>query len=53
MDRAVSSTPALPVGTYAIVPMRNVVLFPHLLMPVTVGRPRSLAGPSSMSADGP
>ncbi|MBK7061283.1 MAG: endopeptidase La [Rubrivivax sp.] len=43
MDRAVSSTPALPVGTYAIVPMRNVVLFPHLLMPVTVGRPRSLA----------
>ena len=27
----------------AIVPMRNVVLFPHVLMPVTVGRPKSVA----------
>ena len=26
-----------------IVPMRNVVLFPHVLMPVTVGRPKSVA----------
>jgi ATP-dependent Lon protease len=27
----------------ALVPMRNVVLFPHLLLPITVGRSRSIA----------
>ena len=26
-----------------LVPMRNLVLFPHVLMPIAVGRPRSLA----------
>ncbi|MDE2370808.1 MAG: endopeptidase La [Burkholderiales bacterium] len=34
---------ALPDGTAAVVPMRNVVLFPHLPMPITVGRPKSVA----------
>ena len=43
MEPETPQSPALPEGAYAIVPMRNVVLFPHLLMPVTVGRPASIA----------
>ncbi len=34
---------ALPADVVAIVPMRNLVLFPHVLMPVGVGRPASVA----------
>lgn len=33
----------LPADVIALVPMRNVVLFPHVFMPVTVGRARSVA----------
>ena len=33
----------LPDDVFAIVPMRNVVLFPHVLLPVTVGREKSVA----------
>jgi ATP-dependent Lon protease len=33
----------LPEDVIALVPMRNVVLFPHVLMPVVVGRPKSVA----------
>ncbi|MXS85909.1 endopeptidase La [Nitrosomonas sp. HPC101] len=33
----------LPADVIALVPMRNVVLFPHVVMPVTVGRARSIA----------
>jgi ATP-dependent Lon protease len=33
----------LPPDVIALVPMRNVVLFPHVLMPITVGRPKSIA----------
>ncbi len=33
----------LPDDVVALVPMRNVVLFPHVLMPVTIGRPKSVA----------
>ncbi|MDN5881215.1 MAG: endopeptidase La [Nitrosospira sp.] len=33
----------LPHDVIALVPMRNVVLFPHVLMPITVGRVKSLA----------
>lgn len=36
---------ALPEGAIALVPMRNVVLFLHLLMPVTVSRAKSIAVP--------
>jgi ATP-dependent Lon protease len=36
-------TAALPDDVVALVPMRNVVLFPQVLMPVTVGRVKSLA----------
>ena len=35
--------PALPEGVIALVPMRNVVLFPHALVPITVGRAKSIA----------
>ncbi len=37
------AAPTLPAGVVALVPMRNVVLFPHMLLPVTVGREKSLA----------
>jgi ATP-dependent Lon protease len=33
----------MPAGVIALVPMRNVVLFPHVLMPITVGRAKSIA----------
>jgi len=33
----------LPEDVVALVPMRNVVLFPQVLMPITVGRAKSLA----------
>jgi ATP-dependent Lon protease len=33
----------LPPGVMAVVPMRNAVLFPHVLMPISVGRARSVA----------
>ena len=34
---------ALPDDVIALVPMRNVVLFPHVLMPISVGRAKSIA----------
>ncbi len=38
------STPApLPEGVVAIVPVRNVVLFPSVLLPISVGRAKSIA----------
>jgi len=33
----------MPDDVIALIPMRNVVLFPHVLMPITVGRPKSVA----------
>jgi ATP-dependent Lon protease len=36
-------TARLPDDVIALVPMRNVVLFPHVLMPISVGRPKSVA----------
>jgi ATP-dependent Lon protease len=43
MEPPPSALPALPEGVVALVPMRNVVLFPHVLMPISVGRARSIA----------
>ena len=40
---ATPATPPLPDDVVALVPMRNVVLYPHLLMPITIGRPGSIA----------
>jgi ATP-dependent Lon protease len=33
----------LPPGVVALIPMRNLVLFPHVLAPVSVGRAKSIA----------
>ncbi len=41
---AVSSSKPLPPDGLIIVPVRNFVLFPGVVFPVTVGRPRSVAG---------
>ena len=43
MIEAKTQPSPLPDDVVALVPMRNVVLFPHLLMPITVGRPKSVA----------
>lgn len=43
MDTPTAPTTALPDDVIALVPMRNVVLFPHVVMPLTLGRTRSLA----------
>lgn len=43
MEQSAVTPFELPADVIALVPMRNVVLFPHVLMPVTVGRERSIA----------
>ena len=49
-----SSTPLeLPPGVVPLIPMRNLVLFPHVLAPVSVGRPKSVAAlQHALAADG-
>jgi ATP-dependent Lon protease len=42
-NRAAASTPPLPPDALIIVPVRNVVLFPGLVLPITIGRQRSIA----------
>src|SRR5262245_18449524 len=41
--RASAPLPTLPPDALIIVPVRNVVLFPRLVLPVTIGRQRSIA----------
>ena len=41
--RQESDLPPLPADAMIIVPVRNFVLFPGMVMPITVGRPRSIA----------
>ncbi len=43
MDSSTAPPALLPDGVIALVPMRNVVLFPHVLMPISVGRAKSIA----------
>ncbi len=43
MESPAIPCPTLPADVIALVPMRNVVLFPHVFMPITVGRVRSVA----------
>ncbi|MFA5899940.1 MAG: endopeptidase La [Hyphomicrobium sp.] len=38
-----TATPPLPADTIAIIPVRELTLFPGVVLPVTVGRPRSIA----------
>ncbi len=39
-----ASVSKLPDDVLIIIPVRNTVLFPELVLPITVGRPKSLAG---------
>ncbi len=43
MEQSATPPIVLPSDIIALVPMRNVVLFPHVFMPITVGRTRSIA----------
>src|SRR5262249_2562098 len=38
-----AALPALPPDALIIVPVRNTVLFPGLVLPITLGRPKSIA----------
>jgi ATP-dependent Lon protease len=42
-DEQARNLPPLPADTLVIVPVRKMVLFPGLVAPITVGRPRSVA----------
>ena len=42
-DRAARPSPPLPADALIIVPVRNTVLFPGLVLPITLGRPKSIA----------
>jgi len=42
-ERQASSLPPLPSDAVAIIPVRDITLFPGVVMPVTVGRERSIA----------
>ncbi len=43
MNETTAPPSALPEGVIALVPMRNVVLFPHVLIPLAMGRAKSIA----------
>ena len=40
---AAGALPPLPSDALIVVPVRNIVLFPGLLLPITLGRPKSIA----------
>ena len=42
VSTAPAPTPSAPPDALIIVPVRNIVLFPSMIMPITVSRPRSI-----------
>ncbi len=53
-ERPEETVPRLPEGTIAILPLRNAVLFPGVVLPLSVGRRRSvLAVQASIEAERP
>ncbi len=53
-ERPEETAPRLPEGTIAILPLRNAVLFPGVVLPLSVGRRRSvLAVQASIEAERP
>src|SRR5438093_808694 len=38
-----ATLPPIPADAVIIVPVRNMVLFPNTLLPITIGRPKSIA----------
>src|ERR687886_2984987 len=44
MTSSKSRQPVLPgtVGTYAVLPLRDIVVFPHMIVPLFVGREKSI-----------
>ena len=46
-QQAAPAVPPLPADAIAIIPVRDMTLFPGVVMPVTVGRPRSIAAAQS------
>lgn len=54
MEQPVVIPRELPPDVIALVPMRNIVLFPHVLTAITAGRPRSIAAMEhALQASGP
>jgi ATP-dependent Lon protease len=47
-----SPAPSLPPDALFIVPVRNLVLFPGVVLPVTIGRPRSIAAAQQAAREG-
>ena len=43
MGQLILARPEIPKDVVALVPMRNMVMFPHVLMAITVGRAKSIA----------
>ena len=52
MNTPVSHPVELPPGVVAIIPMRNLVLFPHVMAPISVGRAKSIAALEHAIASG-
>jgi ATP-dependent Lon protease len=43
MAETTTAPPVMPVWTLSVLPLKNTVLFPHLFLPLSVGRPNSVA----------
>src|ERR1039458_9087317 len=42
-EKGATTLPPLPADALIVVPVRNTVLFPGLVLPITLGRPKSVA----------